>query len=827
MKNLSLLVIPAVLFIAAVISVAAKLPPDVASYNPEIPATLDPDNFPDPGHGCLATGCHDNIEPIRQHNSQMASEIYQKGAEMGDPNGCVVCHSGNPQARSKTKAHHNLIKYPASMWVNAKTCGQCHEEHVYVTNRSLMQTEAGKIQGAIWGWGAPDGYRVVYGNYELKDPDGKTPKWGTDQYKAYMRRLMEENPQAFPDSLQLLPEVNLETLEEMPQQAVLTYIRSDCQRCHIGVKGLQRRGDYRGMGCAACHIPFGDEGFYEGRDVSIPNDEPGHVLVHTIQSSRKAKVMVNDKIYSGIPAETCVTCHNRGKRIGVSFLGTIESPYDTPWGHNGESQPKLHGKHYHYLRDDHHHNPDDNRDGNPNGSILCQDCHLTTDVHGNGNIGGTTFGEVEIECADCHGTPEKYPWELPLGWGDEYGISEENVPRGLTRKLLDFQEKKNTVYEPEDGYLLSARGNPLGNVVKRGNEAVLHSAGGADFKIPMLKKLERRKQWQNPEKATTAMVDVSKHMENMECYACHSTWAAQCYGCHVKIDYSGNRTSTDWVKTANLHFPSGETCETQKGYHPLTQPGKAYEGRTYIRWEDPILGVNGEGRVGPLIPGCQQITTVIGEDGNAIVSNKIWRTKPGEENGGREGQRGIDMAPANPHTASRRARECTSCHTNPKTLGYGLDGGGYMQNYDHDTYIDLRTPSGENISRNSRAQFAEIPGLDIDLSQIVTRTGKQLQTVGHHFKLSAPLSQDQRERMERVGVCIACHKDIPDGNFAIKAIVKAGSVLNMSPHFDEEHSELLNSDITLAARMRVYALPVLLIILFVFWIYYRKKKATK
>ncbi len=86
------------------------------------------------------------------------------------------------------------------------------------------------------------------------------------------------------------------------------------------------------------------------------------------------------------------------------------------------------------------------------------------------------------------------------------------------------------------------------------------------------------------------------------------------------------------------------------------QPGKATEGRTYIRWENPVLGINGEGRVSPIIPGCQQITTVIGPDGKILVLNKIWRTPSNIENGGAEGQRGIDMAPAQPHTANARAR---------------------------------------------------------------------------------------------------------------------------------------------------------------------------
>ena len=98
-------------------------------------------------------------------------------------------------------------------------------------------------------------------------------------------------------------------------------LRTDCQRCHVGVKGRDKRGDYRGMGCAACHIPYNNAGLYEGGDPSVKRDEAGHAMVHSIQSSRKAKVVVNDTVYSGIPHETCVSCHNRGKRIGVLLSG--------------------------------------------------------------------------------------------------------------------------------------------------------------------------------------------------------------------------------------------------------------------------------------------------------------------------------------------------------------------------------------------------------------------------------------------------------------------------------------------------------------------------
>ena len=121
---------------------------------------MDPNGYPAPNNGCLAAGkCHAGIEPIRAHNSEMAKQIYQMGSKLGDPNGCVVCHGGDPtEEKDAAKAHtgapqgsmlDTFVLHSASVWVNEKICGQCHKEWVYAQNRSIMQTEAGKIQGAI------------------------------------------------------------------------------------------------------------------------------------------------------------------------------------------------------------------------------------------------------------------------------------------------------------------------------------------------------------------------------------------------------------------------------------------------------------------------------------------------------------------------------------------------------------------------------------------------------------------------------------------------------------------------------------------------------
>jgi len=795
---------------------------------------MDPAAYPAPGVGCLAPGkCHAGIEPIRGHESGMAKQIYAKGAQLGDPNGCVVCHGGNPKEEKDAKIAHTsapaggalttFVVHSGSVWVNEKICGQCHQEWTYAQFRSIMQTEAGKIQGALWGWGpASTGYAKKYGNYDVTDPDGATPVFGTNAYKAYTQALMKKYPENFPTELRQVPKTDVDMLAEKPWTAIYTYLRTDCQRCHVGVKGRDRRGDFRGMGCSACHIPYNNAGLYEGGDKTVKRDEKGHAMVHSIQSSRKAKVVANGKVYSGIPHETCVSCHNRGKRIGVSYQGLMEFPYGSPFNKKGKKQPKLHTKFYQFIKDDIHHRLK-SREGNPEGGLLCQDCHTTTSMHGNGNITGTLLANVEIECSDCHGTAKKYPWELPLGWGDEFGNEVNNQKsRGLSTEPLATHTKFSTAYPAKDGYLLTARGNPFNNVVREGEKVIVHSASGLDFEVPTLKSLAKANKWRNPAKAISAKIQASKHMEKIECYGCHSSWAPQCYGCHVKIDFSGDKKATDWVAAGNTHFENGHTAESMRGVKPPVAPGVAYgktsENRSYLRWENPVLGINGEGRVSPIIPGCQQITSVVAPDGTLLVHNKIWRTAEGTEGADKMGQRSLDMAPAAPHTVDWRARECTSCHASDKALGYGTHDGRYLRGYAEGVYVDIMNEKGELMTKTAQYQISPVPELAMDLDNVVNREDQQLQTVGHHWPLDGPLPKEVRDNMERLGVCLSCHKEIPKGRFVYQVIAKVGDTLGLVPKTDAEHMKLIGKAMFLAANVQIFGpfLGLIVIGLFIF-----------
>ena len=754
--------------------------------------------------GCLS--CHEGIEPIREEGSGMLLQLEAIGSSYGDPGGCVVCHGGDPTATVAEAAHQGaqaalaeagpqeFYRDPGSLWVADRTCGQCHQGYVYRLERSLMNTEAGKIQGNLHTWGIPEvqDYKVPYGNYAVVDEDGQTPAAGSEAYKAYMGQMIAAFPDQFPTELTKIPNPSVDEIERDPSLAGFTYQRQQCQRCHVAVRGRESRGDYRGMGCSACHVLYGNEGYYEGADPTIDKSEPGHMLTHRIHGTREAG--------AGIPVETCNSCHNRGKRIGVTYQGLMEFEYGSPFDETGGTQPPLHTKKYLFISDDLHHQIE-SRPENPEGGLLCQDCHTTIEIHGDGNIFGTTLAQVEIECTDCHGTPEAYPWELPLGFGEEFGRELDDQARGLAEQPLMETRSFATVYEGKDGYLLTARGNPFGNVVKDGGRVLLHSATGVDFQVPLLRTLAEEDGWKSLD-AEVAMMRVRAHAERLECYACHASWVPQCYGCHVQVSYgeddSGNAyADVDWVASGSERTSDGETAESALGTPGIKSPGKVFETRSYLRWEDPVLGINGEGRVTPLMPGCQVVYTVIGRDGEAVTVNKIARSEDEARELGQEHvPLAIDMAPVQPHSAQRKARTCESCHNNPKALGYGISGGVFQTRYAQPVVEDLMDQrTGEIIPARHQVQIQSIPGLDFDWSTIVDSAGNQVQTVGTHWPLSRALNTEERTRIRRTGLCMGCHREMT--NEALWSRVATPGRLT-----DAEHIDLMNRLLREAAQTR-------------------------
>ena len=780
----------------------------------------------DSTNGCLQ--CHKGIEDIRAKESGMMQAILQKAKEAGvQGNDCVVCHGGTPQAKTKQKAHQGTLAYfsshqgpkafypyPASPWINQHTCGMCHPNQVSAQKNNLMATEQGKIHGALWGFGAKEGYNHTYTNFGGKNPDPHE-RLGTKAYQAYMEKLKSLEPQGFVEQTKALPPApTAKEVAKDPTLSVYTYLRQECLRCHTGGKGREKRGDYRGIGCASCHIPYGNEGRYEGEDTSISQKEQGHLLVHSIQSSREAKVTLHGINYSGVPVATCTTCHNRGKRIGVRYHGLMETAYGATFDATGNAQPKLHTKRYLHLTEDIHYSK----------GMLCQDCHTSNDMHGDGFFRGANLGGVEIECQDCHGTTQKYPWELPLGYSDEFAtMPKTGKARGTTLTLAKYLEQGSIPQDRGDGFLLSARGNPLTKAVRKGDEVVMHLSSGRDVVLKPLKLL--KKKHKISKEGLIAMDSIKAHTDKLECYTCHATWAPQCYGCHVKIDYSNGQQNPDFLEASKYHV-NGKTGDVDTLKDFLVD-GKVTETRSYLRWEDPALSQNGEGRISPTIPGCQVTLTVIGEEGQTLLHNHIWKLKGVEDNGTisipSEGVNSIVMSAVQPHTITKASRSCESCHTSAKAMGMGINSGNYFADQTKATRVDLMDAQKRLLVKNTDEQIPAIANLEHDYSVMIDANGTQVQTVGNHWRLSQALDNQTRAKLDRSGACISCHQEIPKGDLAVSLLAHTAKYAGVKID-NAMHHQIVHKSVLMSAWMQVIG-GLFLLGTLVFWlITYRNKK---
>ncbi len=376
-----------------------------------------------------------------------------------------------------------------------------------------------------------------------------------------------------------------------------------------------------------------------------------------IQSPRPR--MQLHRLTKKIPVFQCLHCHNRGGRTGVSFVGLMESAgYGAPWGTKpGQKKGlKVHGKYYDCLLPDIHYEK----------GLACIDCHTGLELHGDGNLYSKKEEAVEIECENCHGN--------------------------LSRKAL----------------LRTEWGNPLSNVRRiKGKTYLFSKIDGRRHEIPQVKDVVANKPL-----ARAAMTPF--HLKRLECYACHASWAPQCYGCHVQQDLS--EKSGDWLCYRPATDPSFKAREGAR----LKKVFRWRETRSYLRWENPALGINAEGKVAPFIPGCQVIFTQVGPGRNPKFTNHVFRTA--------DGTFGLATNPIQPHTVRPRARGCASCHASSKALGLG-----------------------EGIYR-PRANGLPVP---FELERFVTPAGKPLQAVSHPG--ARPFTREEMAKINRALTCVACH----------------------------------------------------------------------
>ena len=475
--------VPAVvvgLFFAALAAVAV-IPAESAGSEPVAPSTQVAASTIVAGDGPEAcVTCHQGIEDMHPWY-----EIT-----------CTECHGGDPQATTAATAHVRAARAlpaderilpeetnsaylrfvnPADLRVVGKTCETCHIDECQDLFKSMHGTTAGHLSDGL---------------YENGFSRRREDRWS-------IFPVRDDNP-VNEHALKMLPGF-LRTWDRSKRETLAGHAadlgRKNCMQCHLWSVGTAVRGrlgldgNYRGVGCIACHVSYADDGLSQSADRTIDKFEPGHPIRHEMTTAP--------------PTDTCTRCHFGDASIGLHFRGLAQLFPGMPAGPEvlGTTDSRL--NEVYYINDpkvvppDLHHAK----------GMHCIDCHTVKDVMGDGDIYGFMEHAVEIECVDCHG-------------------DFENVSNGKT-----------------------SRGNKIDHLHEQNGSFFLISKvdGRKHFVVQAAHVIDPSRPEYNA-KAARAMTERHK---NLECYTCHAGWSVNFFGFHFDRNESfsdldlltGERTS--------------------------------------------------------------------------------------------------------------------------------------------------------------------------------------------------------------------------------------------------------------------------------------------
>jgi len=391
---------------------------------------------------------------------------------------CVDCHGGDAGARSKRDAHvlprssgsaapaehlagltedlaWRRFRNPMDLRVVDRTCAECHPKLVSHLASSLHGTTAGHLSDGFFEVGSLDTKRSAYGIFG---------------------RTREQDQGGEVDRLVGLPEFIRRSGDQSLARHYPDLVRKECMQCHLysDGRGLRGRvgfdGDYRGQGCAACHVAYSLDGLSRSGDPEARRLEPGHARVHVMTSAPST--------------DTCTSCHYGDASIGMQFRGLSQLPPRAVGGPDvAGSTDRLLNRNF-YMNDpsvvpaDVHH-----RSG-----MHCVDCHTLGDVMGDGDLHGKMEQAVEISCEACHGTFE------------------------------------------QPSRLKTERGNRIRNLFRRDGTVFLRSkVTGEEHRVVQVVDVLDPKSLDHNPRAVAAM--TSAHGD-IECYTCHSGWNPNFLGFH-------------------------------------------------------------------------------------------------------------------------------------------------------------------------------------------------------------------------------------------------------------------------------------------------------
>jgi hypothetical protein len=287
--------------------------------------------------------------------------------------------------------------------------------------------------------------------------------------------------------------------------------------------------------CGGCHLHAATD----NRDDAIRTIGEGCSSCH---ASKSANLGHHSRVDSRIDDDRCLGCHSRSGRIALSYQGLAEIEADQVG--ECEQPATLHdGRNACRLSADVHHEK----------GLACIDCHLHTDLMGDG--GGHLHKEeqVEITCEGCHDprTNAEQAWH--------------QVDDPITTTILRMNEQERAGAEL---VRRGRRGTPLWNLrPAQSGWLMIGKVSGTSMQVTA-----------TPRDANHTLVGHRR----LTCTACHSTWAPTCTTCHTELDDRGRQWSF-----AAAAVTDGAWKETSGGYS----------------WAPPTLAVTAVDQIVAAIPG--------------------------------------------------------------------------------------------------------------------------------------------------------------------------------------------------------------------------------
>ncbi len=465
-------------------------------------------------------------------------------------------------------------------------------------------------------------------------------------------------------------------------------------------------GDYRSSGCTACHLVyannrdpfdsgpyarFGNRGRSATDDPSIPKEESGHPIRHTLTRA--------------IPSSSCMVCHmHQGTAFVNPYAGTTwwdqetdgelmypvkekrltprerralldSSPEEAAlkgnWS-NPEFLAEVSGLNPRLTRTqfaDYHghgwvfrkvykqdrrgnlldaqdkvvpHDAPDRfsravhlKDIHLEKGMHCVDCHFEQDSHGDGRLYGETRNAIEIDCIDCHGTIRNRSSLVTSGpaSGGGRSLRAYSTPAGR-RRFVEMGGRiiQRSMVDPNLEWEVVQVIDTIDPASPFYNERsrlakTIRRDGSTWGDVPAV-----------DDAGASGPGALAHRNEAMTCYACHSSWVTSCFGCHVPMKAN--------EKTPLLH-DDGRILRNWTSYNPQVLRDEVY-----------MLGVDGT-VTGHRVAPVRSSSAVLVSSQN---QNRDWIYAQ-QQTVSAEGYSGQVFNTHVPHTVrAKETKGCTDCH---------------------------------------------------------------------------------------------------------------------------------------------------------------------